>query len=315
MKRAGEIFRALGAILWTGVFAVVFTALTSGIWGGLLTLNLKTSPAIPWSVAGMGLVLLVVTTFLNGNWGLARSKPARRVLLRARGVSVEGFTWSMIAGMFALAALAGLWVVLIQTFKMAGNSSDFSRLPSLTVISALAMAAISGAVSEEAGFRGYFQGTLERYLPGWLAIAIAAIVMLPEHASTQGFAWPTIIFYLLVDSMLGITALLTRSILPGIVIHAVGLAMFFGFIWPNDKMRPSIWAHGADPWFFIHAGQAALFGLLSIIAYRKLAQVSRDRSALAMDASQIPSPMPMKSAVVSRGGRSSLTRSATSRSI
>ena len=50
-------------------------------------------------------------------------------------------------------------------------------------------------------------------LPG-LAILITVLVIAPEHAQTQGFVWPTLLFYVVVDVMLGATTLLPQSILP-----------------------------------------------------------------------------------------------------
>jgi membrane protease YdiL (CAAX protease family) len=156
---------------------------------------------------------------------------------------------------------------------MPGNSADFSRLPLLTVAVSLATAAVIGAVFEEAGFRGYFQGTLERYLPAPFAILICAIVMAPEHAATQGFVWPTMLFYVVVDVMLGASAALTKSILPGIVVHAIGLAVFFAIVWPADKTRGLVSQSGADFWFWLHAGQAILFGAAAILLFLRLARV------------------------------------------
>jgi hypothetical protein len=137
------------------------------------------------------------------------------------------------------------------------------------------MAALVGAVSEEAGFRGYFQGTLERYLPGPVAILIASLVMAPEHAMTQGFVWPVLLFYLLVDWMLGFCAFITKSILPGIAIHAIGLLTFFALVWPHDKERAMVWQHGADMWFWIHAAQGIGFGVLGIYLFVRLARRTR----------------------------------------
>jgi membrane protease YdiL (CAAX protease family) len=190
------------------------------------------------------------------------------------------FTTALTAGVLCIAALGGLWIVLFQLVKMPGNSApDFSHFPLVTVLSTLAMAALVGAVSEEAGFRGYFQGTLERYLPSPVAILIASLVMAPEHAVTQGFVWPVLLFYLLVDWMLGFCAYITRSILPGVAIHAVGLMTFFGLVWPHDHERAMVWQHGADLWFWIHAGQAIGFGALGIYVFVRLARMARGTSA------------------------------------
>jgi membrane protease YdiL (CAAX protease family) len=275
MAAARKFLGALGSALWTGAFAIVLTAAASAVWSGLFLANIKLSPALPWSVGAMGLALVALWTFLNGDWGPQRSRQARRTLLRARSLPFGVFVVALAAGLLSLVSLSGFWIVLVQVARMPGNASNFSSLPTVTLVSALAMAALSGALTEEAGFRGYFQGTLERYLPAPLAIFAAALLMVPEHASTQGFVWPTILFYLVVDTMLGLMAYFTRSISPGVLVHAAGLAMFFGFIWPHDKMRGSVWANGADAWFFIHAGQAVLFGLFAVLAFRRLASMTR----------------------------------------
>jgi hypothetical protein len=173
-------------------------------------------------------------------------------------------------------ALAGFWVVLHRMFAAPGNPlADFSKLPIVTVAVSLAMAAISGAVSEEAGFRGYFQGALERRGLGAFAIVVAALVMAPIHALTQGFVWQTLLFYLLVDAMLGALTYVTQSIRPGIVVHAVGLFVFFAFIWPQDAHRQLISASGVDAAFWIQVGQTVLFTALGALAFARLLRLAK----------------------------------------
>ena len=266
---------AIGACLWTAAFAVVLTAAASALWGGLLLANLSLSPLLPWSSFVMSAFLWLAWSYLGGAWGPIRTQPARRALLRARSVSHRVFLTAVGAGTLSIVSLSGLWIVLFQLVKMPGNSSDFSHYPPLTIIVSLTVAALSGAISEEAGFRGYFQGTLERYLPAPLAIAICAAVMAPEHASTQGFVWPSILFYLLVDTMLGTSATLTKSILPGIVTHAIGLLVFFALVWPNDRNRTPVWQHGADLWFWLHLAQAIVFAIFAIALFHRLANPTK----------------------------------------
>ena len=268
--------QAIGKAAWTGLFAIVLTAVSGALWSALLLFNLKVSPALPWSAPiALGLTGLAFA-WLGGKWGSSQTKSARASYLRVTPLRWAPFGIALAAGTLGIIALAGLWIVLFQLVKMPGNSSDFSRLPLLTVIVSLATAAVIGAVFEEAGFRGYFQGTLERYLPAPFAILICAVVMAPEHAATQGFVWPTMLFYLLVDVMLGASAALTKSILPGIAVHTIGLAVFFGIVWPADKTRMLVWQHGADVWFWLHAGQAILFGMAAILLFVRLAWMMRD---------------------------------------
>jgi membrane protease YdiL (CAAX protease family) len=258
---------------------LVLTGLASGVWGALLTINLRTTPAVPWAVVVMAAVLWLGWRYANG-WGWPqRTSAVRRTLLRARPIGASAFVLALLAGALSLVALTGLWIVFSQTGVMSGNKlPDFSQYPWLSVMATIAMAAVVGAVTEEAGFRGYFQSLLERRYPAWLSIIATALVLAPAHAATQGIALPTFVFYLLVDAMLGTTAYLCNSILPGIVVHAAGLAVFFAFIWPADAHRLIGNAALDDAWFWVHAAQVGVFSALAIVAYRRLAAIGAENS-------------------------------------
>jgi membrane protease YdiL (CAAX protease family) len=263
-------------ILWSGVFAILMTAIVSGVWAALLLTNLAHAPAFPWSSLVMALLLWALWSFLDGKWGPVRYRAARRGNLRAAPLPRRVYSWALVAGLLWLVFLAGFWIVLCQVVNVPGNKlPDFSALPLVTLVATLVMASASGAVSEEAGFRGYFQGALERSGFGAAAILCSTLLMAPVHALTQGFVWPTLLFYVLVDGMLGALAYFSGSIRPGVVVHAVGLFTFFGLIWPRDKERLPIWQNGADIWFWIHLGQALLFAVLSIFALSRLARVAK----------------------------------------
>jgi membrane protease YdiL (CAAX protease family) len=248
---------------WAGVFAFLLTILAGGIWTALLSANLATTPNLPWAPLLMAVILLPA------------SRAVHRLPIRAIRVSPQPLTWALIAGSLALASLTGLWIVLYRAVHIAGNAvPDFSKYPLVSVMLILAMASLVSSLAEEAGFRGVFQGALEPRFGAAAAIAIQALVIAPAHGLTQGFAWPTLLFYFLVDTMLGTTARLTQSILPGIAIHAAGLAVFFGLIWPGDRDRVPLSQTGLDQWFWIHAVQAVIFGVLAIAAYAHLAQLT-----------------------------------------
>ncbi len=263
-------------VLWTAVFAALMTGLTSGVWGGLLLANLATTPAIPWAAAVMALLLWALWSYLGGRWAPNGTQAARRTLLRGGALPARIAAWAVAAGVCWVIALAGFWIVLHRLIAAPGNPlADFSKLPPLTVAVSLIMAAVSGAVSEEAGFRGYFQGALERRGLGAFAVLVAALVMAPIHAQTQGFVWPTLLFYLLVDAMLGALAYVTQSIRPGIVVHAIGLFVFFAFIWPQDAHRQLIWTRGADAGFWLSVALTAVFAALGALAFVRLAGRAR----------------------------------------
>jgi membrane protease YdiL (CAAX protease family) len=260
-------------VLVTGVAAIVATAVSSAIWAGLLTVNLAATPSVPWSVPIAAGLLWLAWRWADGHGPPARTAAQRHASLRARSIAWGPLALALLAGGCALIALAGGWIVLFESGAMTGNlMPDLRAYPLVTVVPVILMAALAGGVTEEAAFRGYLQSLLERrYLPA-MAIPATAIVLAPEHAVTQGFAVPTFVFYFLVDLMLGTTAYLTQSIVPGIVIHIAGLAMFFTWIWPADAARPTGAAAASQLWFWIHVAQVGVFGVASVFAYRCLAR-------------------------------------------
>src|SRR5947207_15852884 len=76
--------RLLLKALLFAVLAFVLTAVTGGVWTALLAVNLATSPAIPWSVAAMALLLWLLWRYLGGAGWPHSTADARKVYLRAK---------------------------------------------------------------------------------------------------------------------------------------------------------------------------------------------------------------------------------------
>ena len=262
-------------IIGLGFLALVIALFPGGVWTALLITNLRLSPSIPWAVVAMGIFLWAMWRYLDG-WGAPRANSERRRrLLRATAVPAPVFGWAIVAGMSSIVALAGFWIVLLQLVKVPLHTlPDFSRYPLLTVATVVVLACVVSSVPEEAGFRGYFQSFLEQRLPATGAIVLSSLVLAPGHCATQGFVWPVVLFYFLVDSMLGTMAYLTKSILPSIVVHFIGLLMFFTLVWPQDGSRPLVRDAGPGLWFLIHLAQLVICGLLALLSFRRLTRVT-----------------------------------------
>ena len=254
-----------------GVIAFFLAAIPGGVWTVLLIANLRTNPNIPWCVAAMGLLLWAMWRYLDGDGPPRSTSEARHRLLRAVPVSPPVFVRAVIGGLLSLAALAGFWIVLLQLVGLPARVlPDFSKYPLITVISVLLTSCLVSSVPEEAAFRGYFQNFLERKVPATLAIIISSVVMAPTHCLTQGFVWPVMLFYFLVDSMLGVITYLTKSILPGIAVHSIGLLVFFTLIWPEDATRILGREATATRWLWIHIVQIVICGILALIIFSRL---------------------------------------------
>jgi membrane protease YdiL (CAAX protease family) len=263
-----------------GLLAFAITILAGGIWSALLVTNLRSSPAIPWSVPVMACLLWLAWSYLGGRGWPRSTSEARRHYLRANRKSGKTYLWALIAGFLSVIALAGIWIVLFRLVKMPANVfSDVSSYPRMTVALMILMGSLVSPLMEEAGFRGYFQVALEREFRAPLAIVISSVVFALAHGPTQGFLWPKLLFYFLVGAAFGVMAYLTDSTLPAIPVHFLGLLIFFTLIWPRDAARPLVFASRPDNWFWIHLMQAVVFTLLAFWAFRRLARLQPDHTS------------------------------------
>ena len=257
-----------------GLLAFAITIFAGGIWSGLLIANLRSNPAVPWSIPAMALVLWLMWSYLAGKGWPTSTSEARRLYLRANKRSRSTYLWAWTAGVLSVVALAGLWITLFQLIKMPPNFfADMSHYPRATVALMILMGSLVSPLMEEAGFRGYFQVALEREAPASVAIVIASLLFALAHGPTQGFLWPKLLFYFLVGIAFGVTAWLTNSILPAIPVHIAGLIISFTMVWPHDATRRLVWKSGADHWFWIHVAQTIVFTALAAWAFQRLARI------------------------------------------
>jgi membrane protease YdiL (CAAX protease family) len=289
-----SISARIRSVAWSAILAFLILGLGQGVWGALLVSNLRTSPAIPWAVAVMFLILWLMWQYLGGKGWPQSTSETRRRYLRANRVSGQEWAWGMLAGVLSIVALAGYWIVMFRLVKMPGNVlPDFSKYPMMTVVLVLVMASLVSPFTEESAFRGYCQVILEREFRGPVAVLISSVLFALAHV-TQGFLWPKLLVYFLAGVVFGATAYFTASILPGMAVHIIADLTFFVLVWPYDAKRQLVWAGGADRWFWLHTVQAIIFTALAVIAFSRLARVSERVRAVA-DERVVPglSPKPV----------------------
>jgi membrane protease YdiL (CAAX protease family) len=263
--------RALSIVSF-GLLAFAITILAGGVWSALLVANLRTSPAVPWSVLAMALLLWLMWSYLAGKGWPRSTSDARRHYLRANRRSARTYLWSFAAGVLSVIALAGYWIVLFRLVKMPPNAlPDMSSYPKMTVALMILMGSLVAPFMEEAGFRGYFQVALEREFRGWVAVTVSSLLFAFAHFG-HGILWPKLLVYFLVGVAFGTTAYLTNSTLPAILPHMIGDLTFFTMVWPHDAARRLVLDSGPDNWFWIHVAQAMVFTVLAVWAFQRLAR-------------------------------------------
>ncbi|HEY2497274.1 MAG TPA: CPBP family intramembrane glutamic endopeptidase [Candidatus Angelobacter sp.] len=223
------------SVIGFGLLALAISTFAGGIWTGLMLANVKISPRIPWAFVVMAVFLWLAWCYIGGKGGPQRTSEARRHYLRANAVSARVYFWTLLAGVPAIIALAGLWIMMFQLFRMPPNVlPDYSKYPIFTIAVFIVMGSLVSPLMEESAFRGYLQVALERRFSAPIAVSVSSLFFALAHVN-HGFLLPKLTLYFLVGVTFGLIAFLTNSILPVIPVHIIGDLTFFILVWPLTK--------------------------------------------------------------------------------
>jgi len=208
----------------SGIF--VFEVLQFG-WSGAFVANTKLLPQIPWNVPFGLLFLWLVFGYLDGRGWPRSTAGARRVAMRARRLSAEQWRLSLLYGFLCLVFVASVLNVVYRFIQVPDTPRmDTSMLPWWTLYPSLVMLAINAGVSEEAGFRGYMQGGLERRYGPVVAIAVSSLAFWAAHLNRPG-GLERIPYLVGFGIASGALVWAARSIWPAVVAHALVDAIAF----------------------------------------------------------------------------------------
>jgi membrane protease YdiL (CAAX protease family) len=246
----------------------------------LFAANLRFYPAVPWAVPLTTVYLWFFWRYLQGKGPPESTAEERRTSLRANRVSARVWAWALLAGGLGIVALVlALRVVNRLVVLPAQQLPDLGNVPTLTVLSLLLMAAPVAGIIEEAAFRGYMQGPIERRHGMIVAILITGTMFAVAHLDFTLILWP---YYVAVAAIYGIVTHLTKSILPAVVLHTCGNLYSNLDLWLHGKAEwqaaagPSalIWKTGADASFWKSSLALLLVTAVTVWAYFKLARVA-----------------------------------------
>src|SRR5438067_4126689 len=269
--RMNSVVRKFALFIGFALLSLLLIGFSGAVWAGLLYANFKTTPSVPWALPALLVYLWLLWRYLAGFGWPQNTGAQRKALLRAYPVPVAAYGWSIAAGLTAVFALAGFWIVMYRLFPMKPNPlipTTFTSSP-IFIAAIIVGASLLAPISEESAVRGYLQTVLERNFAPITAVTLSSTVFALAHA-TQGLVWPKLLFYFLVGVAFGSLAYINQSILPVIPVHIAGDLIFLTLIWPNDKSRMLIWQTGVDGWFWLHMAQAIAFGGLSLIAFNHI---------------------------------------------
>jgi membrane protease YdiL (CAAX protease family) len=240
-------------------------------WALLVSANLEHWPSVPWAVPPTAVLLWLYWRYLRGEGWPAATSEARRTSCRANRVPDDAWGMAIFAGMLGLVALVLFLNVVNRMVRLpAQQMGDVSRVPVLTLFVFLIMSAVVAGVVEEAAFRGYMQGPIERSHGPTLAILVTGTSFGFLH-----FSHPEVT----VAAVYGALAWLTNSIYPSMLLHAGGnvfsslglLSTGKGEWQASATSKPLIWETGADGDFWVAVIIALAATAAAVWAYAGLA--------------------------------------------
>jgi membrane protease YdiL (CAAX protease family) len=249
-------------------------------WPILAGINFKLIPAIPWSVAVMAIYLWLCWQYLGGKGWPRSTADFRRTNLRAHPISARVWRWSFLAFGLGWASLKAFEFIFDRVFKVPQEPfPNVAALPFATVLAYVLMVAIVAGVYEEAGFRGYMQGPIERRHGPWVAYLVVGITFWLAHITGYVGHWglflASIWYFLVAATLLGALAYLTDSILPGLVLHSLG-DVLSGLTWWWQSSQPAPVISQRNWLFPLSIIAVLLCAPAAVWAYRRLAVAARD---------------------------------------
>jgi membrane protease YdiL (CAAX protease family) len=157
-------------------------------------------------------------------------------------------------------------------------------MPVATAVLLLVMQSTVAGVTEEAAFRGYMQGMIERRYGLATAILVNGTIFGLLHFSSHPRDVILMLpYYIAVSAVYGGLTWAADSILPALVLHSVGDVVVLTRWWATGRPEwqlaatppPLIWDSGLDA-SFVLAGVAAI--LLALVTARAYAMVRRIRT-------------------------------------
>ena len=268
------MWKKLPLLLRVLLAAMIVTGTATVVWGALVETNLRISPSMPWGAVTMTGFLVFYWRFLKGEWWPRSTSTTRREGLRAEKIPVRVLRWALLAGGLGLVSSVALFILSHSLFRWQERpQTDLSHIPTITLLPSLLMSAVVAGVSEEAGFRGYMQGPLERRYGPFAAIATTSVAFGLAHLNHGAF-WAAILFDIGWGALYGLLTYLSGSIVPAIILHSSADSFEFLAIWKFqvNTAVPLVWERGPDGWFWFNCALVVMFGGAAVWAFLRLAR-------------------------------------------
>ncbi len=233
---------------------------------------------MPWAIVPMSAYLWAYWKYIGGAWGPRETAAERRQHLRANALTADVWISSIVAGLIGFGALLTFITVMARviTLPAAAPITTPEGMPPATAFLLLVMSSIVAGVTEEAAFRGYLQGPIERRYGLALAILVNGTAFgLLHFANHPNHVLTMLPYYIAVAAVYGGLTWAANSILPALVLHAGGDVWSLGRLWMTGRPEwqlsaapvQTIWETGVDGAFLLSAAGCIVLTALTAWAY------------------------------------------------
>ncbi len=255
-------------------------------WAVLVTLNARHLSSVPWAVVPTAIYLWLFWRYVRGEGWPRSTADARRINCRANPLSSEVWSVALIAGILGLAAFVIFMRVYSRIVSIPSDSvGSVSHLSGITIAGWVVMSAFVAGFGEEAGFRGYMQGPIERRYGPVAAILVTGLAFGFAHFSHPQVTFTMLPYYMAAATVYGGLAYATNSIWPSIALHAGGNLLSAMTLLmqgaPLARTAPPglVWQTGPDASFFTSCVLLLIVVAAASWAYYALARTARRQSA------------------------------------
>ena len=190
----------------------------------------------PISLIVISAYLFLYWKFFSGSWGPKKTAEIRKKYFRAGSLSPKLWKWSLLLAILFVLVFQSSLVVIFRLFQFPADLFNqgfgFEALPLWTAWAIIILAALSAALTEEVGFRGYAQVALEEHYRPFPAIIIITVMFVLFHLN-QAWALPALLQLFAAGLFASAFAYASGSILPGIISHFIIDIVNFSYWWSD----------------------------------------------------------------------------------
>lgn len=223
-QRMPVLFKAFLMIFFVGLIGA----------NGISVISIILSP--PVSLIVISAYLFLYWKFFSGSWGPKKTAEIRKKYFRAGSLSPKLWKWSLLLAILFVLVFQSGFVVIFRLFQFPADLFNqgfgFEALPLWTAWAIIILAALSAALTEEVGFRGYAQVALEEHYRPFPAIIIITVMFVLFHLN-QAWALPALLQLFAAGLFASAFAYASGSILPGIISHFIIDIVNFSYWWSD----------------------------------------------------------------------------------